>query len=66
MFHKIDQWLEVITEKMVLWISDESSVTEEQLIIRKFALERGCIFFWGEVEVPECLRKELEDRQEQE
>lgn len=39
MFHKIDQWLEVITEKMVLWISDESSVTEEQLIIRKFALQ---------------------------
>ena len=39
MFHKIDQWLEDITEKMVLWISDESSVTEEQLIIRKFALQ---------------------------
>lgn len=29
-------------------------------------LERGCIFFWGEVEVPECLRKELEDRQKNE
>lgn len=35
-------------------------------VASEIALERGCIFFWGEVEVPECLRKELEDRQEQE
>ena len=26
----------------------------------------SCSMFWGEVEVPECLRKELEEKQEQE
>ncbi len=26
----------------------------------------SCSMFWGEVEVPECLRKELENREEEE
>ena len=26
----------------------------------------SCSFTWGEVEVPECLRKELEDKQKNE
>ena len=25
----------------------------------------SCSMFWGEVEVPECLRKELENREEE-
>lgn len=29
-------------------------------------MQTGCILFWGEVEVPECLRKELEEVEEQE
>lgn len=32
----------------------------------ELALEQGCMLFWGEIEVPECLRKELEEKQEQE
>ncbi len=31
-----------------------------------FTSQVGCIGFWGEVEVPECLRKELVENQEQE
>ncbi len=27
-----------------------------------FATSMGCHIIWGEVEVPECLRKELEDK----
>ena len=27
-------------------------------------METGCSFLWGEVEVPECLRKELEQPEE--
>lgn len=26
----------------------------------------GCIGFWGEVEVPECMQRELEEKEEQE
>lgn len=26
----------------------------------------GSVIFWGEVEVPECLRRELEEKQEEE
>jgi len=39
MFQKIDQWLEVWIEKIILWISNASPVTEKQLLIRKFALQ---------------------------
>ncbi len=27
---------------------------------------RGCKYFWGETEIPECLRKEIEKKQEDE
>jgi len=27
---------------------------------------RGCTLFWGEVEVPECIRRELENDEEDE
>ena len=27
-------------------------------------METGCVLLWGEVEVPECLRKELEQPEE--
>lgn len=30
-----------------------------------FISSTGCHGVWGEVEVPECLRKELEEKQEQ-
>lgn len=46
-----------IIEKISEQLIDLSDVFTSQL---------GCYGFWGEVEVPECLRKELEDRQEQE
>lgn len=29
-------------------------------------MQTGCMWTWGEVEVPECLRKELEEVEEQE
>lgn len=31
-----------------------------------FTSQVGCIGFWGEVEVPESLRKELENKEEEE
>ena len=31
-----------------------------------FISSAGCHGVWGEVEVPECLRKDLEENQEQE
>ena len=40
----------------------------EQLISLSdvFTSQVGCIGFWGEVEVPECLCKELENKEEEE
>lgn len=29
-------------------------------------LETGSVMLWGEVEIPECIRKELEEKQQQE
>ena len=34
-------------------------------VASEISLERGCVCFWGEVEVPEYLRKELEEKQEE-
>ena len=39
--------------------------TLEDLAINIVA-KSGCVWLWGEVEVPECLRKELVENQEQE
>jgi len=34
-------------------------------IAYELAGERGCRYFWGEVEVPECLKKEIENEEQE-
>jgi len=49
--------MESIREKVVAALDD---------LAYGIPVNTSCGFAWGEVEVPECLRKDLEEKQEQE
>ena len=71
-------WLDVIIAddgniscgRRKVFMSKEQMIKKlsEQLIDLSdvFISSTGCHGIWGEVEVPECLRKELENREEEE
>lgn len=66
-----------ITHSRNIYIGGRQSILEKKKFIEKvneqligladvFSSMVGCIGFWGEVEVPECMQRELEEKEEQE